>query len=184
MCFEKLCVKAPLRRWHKSFDINHCVKVKGIQSSAQEEEPVIACFAPALLGSVLQIKQQLLHTAEHLSVCAWLSCTCLCVCVFVYMCLCVCSLVSYCKNKLVQSLCQDTQTSASATTGQEELEFLLISDGQTQGSLHLKHHCFCQGPRVQSRRAEQLWSAVLCDFFFSQWITLGNVCVCVWDAWC
>lgn len=60
------------------------------------------------------------------------------------------------QKKLLRNLCRDLWTSISAADGQEGLEFLLISDGQTQGSLHLKHHCFCQGPRVQSKWAEQL----------------------------
>lgn len=102
------------------------------------------------------------------------------VCLCLHVPLCVCPLMSYCKNKLVQSLCQDPQMRISAAAGQEELEFLLISDGQTQGSLRLKHHCFCQGPRVQSRRAEQLWSAVLCYFFHTE--SHWGTCVCVWDA--
>lgn len=55
--------------------------------------------------------------------------------------------------------CQDAQMHISAAAGQEEAKyflFLLISDGQTEGSLRLEHRCFCQGPSVQSRRAEQL----------------------------
>lgn len=174
--FLKSCVWWPHCEGDKSFDINHCVKVKGIQSSAQEEEPLIACFAPALPSSVLQIKQQLLHAAEQLSMCARFSRTCVCESLFTCAVVCVhlCLIVKI-------SLCQEPQMHISSVAGREELEFLLISDGQTQGSLHLKHHCFCQGPRVQSRRAEQLWSAVLCFFFFhteSHWGTW----VCVWDA--
>lgn len=55
----------------KSSDINHCIKVKGIQSSAQQEEPLIACLASALLSCVLQIKQQLLRAAARSSLCAF-----------------------------------------------------------------------------------------------------------------
>lgn len=97
LCVLKSCVWRPHCEGDKSSDINHCVKVKGIQSSAQEEEPLIACFAPALQSGVLQIKQQLLHTAEHLSACARASCAC----VFARLRLHVCPLTSYCKSKLV-----------------------------------------------------------------------------------
>jgi len=61
LCVLKSCVWKPHCEGDKSFDINLCVKVKGIQSSAQEEKPLINCFAPALPRCVLQIKQQFLH---------------------------------------------------------------------------------------------------------------------------
>ena len=163
----------------KSFDINHCVKVKGIQSSAQEEESLIACFAPALPSSVLQIKKQLLHTAEHLSVCARISYMRVCVYLFtcaivrVHLCLIV-------KINLLGAGVRIHRQAYQLQLGRKKQEFLLISDGQTWSSLHLKHHCFCQGPWVQSRRAEQLWSAVLCYFFPTE--SHCGTCVCVWNA--
>lgn len=88
----------------KSFDINHCVKVKGIQSSAQEEEPLIACIPPALWSSVLQIKQQLLHTAEPfcVRVCACSSRICACLCLFAYPTVCPC--MSRCKVTLASDV--------------------------------------------------------------------------------
>lgn len=115
--------------------------------------------------------------------CAHSSCSCVHVSLFT----CGCPRMSYCENKqtkkLLWNLCRDLWTSISAADGQEGLEFLLISDGQTQGSLHLKHHCFCQGPRVQSKWAEQLWSAVLCYLFiFFPPLNHTGEHVCVWDA--
>lgn len=83
LCILKSCVWRPHCEGDKSFDINHFVKVKGIQSSAQEEEPLIACFAPALLSSVLQIKTT---TPEHCGAFVY-ACTPLRVRVFVCFCL-------------------------------------------------------------------------------------------------
>lgn len=75
LCVLKSCSQRPHCEGDKSFDINLFVKVKGIQSSAQEEDPLIACFAPALLSSVLQIKQQCLHT-QSICLCAYAPQTC------------------------------------------------------------------------------------------------------------
>lgn len=170
--FLKSCVQRPHCEGDKSFDINLLVKVKGIQSSAQEEEPLIACFAPALLSSVLQIKQQRLHTQ---SICLWI------LFAFDYSCL---LLMFYCaQNKLVWLLCQELRTSASAMRS----FFLLICDGQTRGFLHLKHHCFCQEPQSKAGRATLISSIVLCFFFSPPPLpnkSHGGTCVyvCVWDA--
>lgn len=174
--FPLLCVlKSYVRRPHcegdKSFDMNHCVKVQGIQSSAQEEESLIAYFAAALLSSVLQIKYQLLRTAEHLSVVHADH-----ECVFVCLCwdepfVCVSTLV-YCENKLVCGVSRSTDVHISCSWATRA--GVLMNQWQTNfGLLAARHRRFCQG---------RIWSAVLCCFNLpteSHWGTCVCVCVCV-----